>query len=91
MSHQARYKLLTARFKLVTTTKNKQCEHNLSTAWGQNGFVTTCLQSTCNNMCVFMYCNMVFGEKFHYIVLRIKVQQMAVNSKSCKTTVSEQK
>jgi hypothetical protein len=27
--------LLTARSKLATTTGNKQCEHNLSTAWEQ--------------------------------------------------------
>jgi hypothetical protein len=31
-THQACYKLLTACSKLVTTTENKQCEHNLSTA-----------------------------------------------------------
>jgi hypothetical protein len=33
--HQACYKLLTACFKLVTTTGNKQCEDNFSTACEQ--------------------------------------------------------
>jgi hypothetical protein len=46
--HQACYKLLTARSKLVTTIGNKQCEHNSSTACEQiwnnlfADFVTTC-------------------------------------------------
>jgi hypothetical protein len=48
--HQACYKLLTACSKLVTTTRNKQCEHNLSTLLKR--FVTICLQ-TCNILCVF--------------------------------------
>jgi hypothetical protein len=41
------YKLLTACSKLVPTTANKQCEHNLSTACEQ----------ICNNLCVFYVCS----------------------------------
>ena len=37
--------------QVVPTTRNKQCEHNLSIRF-VNRFVTTCLQ-TCNNLCVF--------------------------------------
>jgi hypothetical protein len=44
-------KLVTSCQRLVPTTRNKQCEHNLSTRF-VNRFVTTCLQ-TCNNLCVF--------------------------------------
>jgi hypothetical protein len=41
----ATIKQFTACFKILTTTGNKQCEHNLS---------TVCEQS-CNNLCVFMF------------------------------------
>ena len=43
-------KLVTSCQRLVPTTRNKQCEHNLLTRF-VNRFVTTCLQ-TCNNLCV---------------------------------------
>jgi hypothetical protein len=45
-----RYKLSKACFERFTTTGNKQCEHNLSTACQQ---ICNTLP-TCNNLCVFM-------------------------------------
>ena len=50
-------KLLTACSKLVTTTGNKQCEHNLSTAC-EHRFVTTYLQTSVTTCAfsVFLSC-----------------------------------
>ena len=60
-THQACYKLLTACSKLIPTTWNKQCEHNLSTVCEQTGL------KVCTNLYVFTRVAQLYltiGESF---------------------------